>query len=79
MIRLQGKDFAKMRSKLNFISYTETPSGNIRVNLVLKGKGSTVLFYHWLSDLEKEAFKKSAYYDYYSSPQNNKKQLRRII
>lgn len=75
MIRLQDKDFAKMRSKLNFVSYTETLQGNIRVNLVLKGKGkgSKVLFYHWLSDLEKEAFKKSTYYDYYSSPQNNKK------
>lgn len=61
MERLQGYEMRNMRSKLKFISYSESNKGNIRVNLALKD-AEKAEYYHWLNDGEKEKFKKSEYY-----------------
>lgn len=61
MERLQGYEMRNVRSKLKFISYSESNKGNIRVNLALKDSDKAT-YYHWLNDEEKERFKKSEYY-----------------
>lgn len=62
MERLQGYEMRNMRSKLKFISYSESNKGNIRVNLALKDEDK-VKYYHWLNDEEKTKFKNSEFYN----------------
>lgn len=63
MKRLQDKIFYKLKSKLKLVDYQTSLNGNIRVNLALKtSKVNKAIYYHWLSDIEKDKFLKSGYF-----------------
>lgn len=75
MERLQGYEMRNMRSKLKFISYSESSKGNIRANLALKNSDKAT-YYHWLNDEEKAKFKSSEYYNPKYKVNNTKTHLK---
>lgn len=62
MIRLQGKAFAEMRSRLKLIGYQVSSNGNIRAIMKYKTGYSKIRFTHWLNEEELEHFKQSDFY-----------------
>lgn len=62
MIRLQGKAFTDMRSKLRMIGYQVSTNGNIRAIMKYKTGYCRTRFSHWLNDEELERFKQSDFY-----------------
>ena len=62
MIRLQGKAFIEMKSKLKLIGYQVSLNGNIRAIMKYKTGSSKKRFTHWLNDEELKRFKESNFY-----------------
>lgn len=70
MRRLQGKEFAEMRPKLEMLGYQVSNEGNIKAIMKLKtatqvhigSRHTTHLYSHWLNPQEVEKFKMSTYF-----------------
>lgn len=60
-IRVQGRDFRKIRHVLKFVSYVESDNGNIRANMVNKNTGRR--YHKWLNPEEQQKFRNSDKYN----------------
>ena len=67
MIRLQGKEFANMKSKLEMIGYTKSSNGNYCAIMKLKDSADyNTKYTHWLNPEEIKRFESSYFFKTHS-------------
>lgn len=63
MIRLQGREFHKVKEEFKTVSWNISSNGRIRINLTPKNsKSNKATHYHWLNNEEIVEFLRSDYY-----------------